>query len=135
MKKIIFIIFFIIFLISLVAFFYLLNSNRNPRQIPSALIDKDVPNFITTSLFEKSEFSSKEEFNNETIVINFFATWCKPCKAEHEYIKKIADKKIKVIGINYKDDTQLAIRWLNELGNPYSKVAIDTNKGLQQTTF
>ena len=97
MKKIIFIIPFIIFLISLVAFFYLLNSNRNPRQIPSALIDKDVPNFITTSLFEKSELSSKEEFNNETIVINFFATWCKPCKAEHEYIKKIAEKNFTLI--------------------------------------
>ena len=55
------------------------------------------------------------------VLVNFFATWCKPCRDEHDFIKKIADQKIvKVIGVNYKDDPEKAIEWLKKLGNPYS---------------
>ena len=61
-------------------------------------------------------------------MVNFFATWCKPCRDEHIYIKRFADQKnIKVIGINYKDNQKKTKKWLNDLGNPYKDILIDQN--------
>ena len=116
----------IFFLAVLSLFFYLLIIDRNPSEIPSVLINKKVPEFKTQSLLTNKEFVSYREFENQIVVVNFFATWCKPCRDEHNFIKKIANKKkIKVIGINYKDNSKKAITWLKKLGNPYDAIAID----------
>ena len=81
-------------------------------------------------LLNKKIFISKVEFGNEITLVNFFATWCGPCREEHVYIKRLSDeKKLKIIGVNYKDDVDKALTWLKELGNPYSDVIVD-NKGL-----
>lgn len=118
----------IIFFIILFIFFYLLIIDRNPSKVPSALLNKSVPSFNAETLFKNKKFSSSEEFGGQVILVNFFATWCKPCRNEHVFIKRFAeDQNIKVIGINYKDDAEKAIEWLKKLGNPYSSVAIDKN--------
>mgnify|MGYP001196228567 CR=1 FL=1 len=119
---------FVIFLFILIIFFFLLTKNRDPSSLPSALISKKVPSFTTESVIKSEKFISDNEFTNEIILVNFFATWCKPCKDEHPYIKNLAlNKKIKVIGINYKDDKNKTLKWLKELGNPYSSIAIDND--------
>jgi len=126
MKKSLFIIPAIIFLSILSIFFYLLKIDRNPSEIPSALINKSIPKFETKELLDKRNFRSYDFFKKEIILVNFFATWCKPCRDEHSYIKRLSkDKNIKIIGINYKDNNEKAINWLKELGNPYSNIAID----------
>ena len=118
----------IIFFIILFIFFYLLIIDRNPSKVPSALLNKSVPNFESETLIENKKFVSSKEFGNQVVIVNFFATWCKPCKDEHVFIKRFADdQNIKVIGINYKDDSRKTIKWLQKLGNPYSSVAIDKN--------
>ena len=118
----------IFFLSILLVFFYLLMIDRNPSEIPSALLNKNIPKFEAESLFKDKNFISSKEFGNETTLVNFFATWCKPCLDEHVYIKRFSDEKmIKVIGINYKDNPKKAIQWLKKLGNPYSNVALDKN--------
>ncbi len=77
-------------------------------------------------MLEEKKFISSEEFNNKFVLVNFFATWCKPCRDEHVFIKQFSkNKKIKIIGINYKDNSKKTLSWLNELGNPYSNIAID----------
>jgi len=126
MKKKLLILPSIFFLLILLIFFYLLVIDRNPIEIPSTLLDKNVPKFETKSLLKDKKFISSKEFGNEIILVNFFATWCKPCRDEHIFIKRFANEKgIKVIGINYKDNPKKAIQWLKELGNPYTDVAID----------
>ena len=126
MKKQLLILPSIFFLLILLIFFYLLIINRNPSELPSTLLDKKFPKFETESLLSDEKFISSKEFGNEIILVNFFATWCKPCRDEHIYIERFSMKeKIKVIGINYKDNSKKAIKWLNELGNPYTNVAID----------
>jgi len=116
----------IFFLTILLIFLYLLIIERDPSEIPSPLIDKKIPEFKTQSLLKNKEFISHHEFENQTVLVNFFATWCKPCRDEHDFIKKISDqKKAKVIGINYKDNPDKAIEWLKQLGNPYAIVALD----------
>ena len=124
MKKQLFKIPLVFFLFILSIFLYLLVIDRNPSEIPSNLLNKDAPKFETKSLLNSEKFFSDKEFGNEPIIVNFFATWCKPCRDEHVYIKSFANE-VKVIGINYKDDPEKAILWLEEFGNPYSNVAID----------
>jgi len=119
---------YLFFLFILLVFFYLLIIDRNPSKIPSALLNKDVPSFETESLLKNEKFISSEIFDNQIIIVNFFATWCKPCRDEHVFIKGFANEKnLKVVGINYKDNPKLAIEWLKNLGNPYSNIALDKN--------
>ncbi len=131
MKKKLFIIFSTIFLFILSIFFYLLMIDRDPSKLPSNLLNKNVPIFETTSLLKNKKFNSSKEFSNEVVLVNFFATWCKPCRDEHVFINFLANKdKIRVVGINYKDNSQKAIEWLKELGNPYSDVLVDKSGSL-----
>ena len=128
MKKQLLIIPSILFLLILSTFFYLLIIERNPSKLPSNLLDKNVPKFEAESLLKNEKFISSKEFGNEIILVNFFATWCRPCRDEHAYIKRFSnEKEIRVIGINYKDSPSNAIEWLKNLGNPYSDVPIDKN--------
>ena len=128
MKKKLLIIPSILFLSILLTFFYLLIIERDPSAIPSNLLDKNIPKFETESLLRKEKFISSKEFGNEIILVNFFATWCLPCRDEHIYIKRFSNEKgIRVIGINYKDNSKKTIQWLKNLGNPYSNIPIDKN--------
>ena len=128
MKKQLLIIPSILFVLILSTFFYLLIIERNPLELPSNLLDKNVPSFEAESLLKNENFISSKEFGNEIILVNFFATWCGPCRDEHVYIKRYANEKgIRVIGINYKDSSGNAIEWLKNLGNPYSDIPVDKN--------
>ena len=128
MKKQLLIIPSILFILIVSTFFYLLIIERNPLELPSNLLDKNVPNFEAESLLKNENFVSSKEFGNQIILVNFFATWCGPCRDEHVYIKRFANEKgIRVIGINYKDSSGNAIEWLKNLGNPYSDVPVDKN--------
>jgi len=118
----------ILFFIILFIFFYLLIIDRNPTKVPSALLNKNVPDFNANTLIKNEKFLSSKEFGNQIILVNFFATWCKPCTDEHVYIKRFSsEQNIKIVGINYKDNPKEAIKWLKKLGNPYSSVVIDKN--------
>ena len=128
MKKQILVLPLIIFILLLSAFFYLLVIDRNPSEIPSNLLNKNVPTFETNTLFKNKKFISTNEFRKEITLVNFFATWCKPCLDEHKYIKLFSDeKKLRVIGVNYKDKSNNTKKWLEKLGNPYSEVLLDKN--------
>ena len=127
MKKKILIFPFIAFLFILIVFFYLLVIERDPSELPSVLIDKKIQTFEAESLLNKKTFISEIEFGTETTLVNFFATWCGPCRDEHIFLERLFnEKKLKIIGVNYKDDLNKAVNWLKELGNPYSVVIIDS---------
>ena len=126
MKKQLLIIPSILFVLILSTFFYLLIIERNPSELPSNLLNKNVPNFKAESLLKNENFVSSKEFGNEIILVNFFATWCKPCRDEHIFIKRFS-KEIRIIGINYKDKSSNTTKWLNDLGNPYSDIPLDKN--------
>ena len=126
MKKQLFLIPSIIFLFILLTLLYLLIIDRDPTELPSNLINKNIPKFETESLLKDKNFVSSKEFGREIILVNFFATWCKPCRDEHSFIQKFLDEKdLKIIGINYKDDSKKTKQWLKKLGNPYSTIAVD----------
>ena len=126
MKKKIFILPLIIFSLILFVFYYLLLIERDPSKLPSTLIDKEFPVFTSDSLLSEKKFISSNFFKEKITLVNFFASWCQPCRVEHEYIKLLSkNKSLEIIGVNYKDNKKNSIEWLKKLGNPYTAIAVD----------
>lgn len=106
--------------------------HRNPREIPSPLLNKPVPAFKAQNLMS-SGWLTQDDLKNQVILLNVFATWCPSCKQEHSVLMSIRqemDHSIKIVGINYKDDRQLALMWLKQYGNPYDFIIEDPQGNL-----
>ena len=97
---------------------------KEDKNLKSPLLNKSVPEINLITL--KSENLNKDDFKNEILLVNFFASWCVPCIVEHDFLLKLKKQQpIKIYGINYKDDVKNLEIWLKKLGNPYSKIGID----------
>ena len=90
----------------------------DPKELPSALIDRPLPEFRLPSLGQ-DRILSRADVTGQVGLLNVWATWCVSCRVEHPYLQLLADKGIPIYGINYKDVDADALRWLDELGNPY----------------
>lgn len=102
---------------------------RDPGEIPSVLIGKQAPQLDLPPL-EGSNLPAltSAEIEGRLTLVNVFASWCIPCRQEHPFIMALSkDPDIKVVGINYKDNPDNALRFLGELGNPYEAVGVDRN--------
>jgi len=97
----------------------------DPNAMPSALIDKQVPEFSLPSLEDQNKILTRDIFQGQVTLMNVWATWCPTCYAEHAYLVTLAEQGIPIIGVNYKDDIPAAQRWLKELHNPYIVNIID----------
>lgn len=97
--------------------------------IPSALINTKAPSLALPPL----QGSGLPALNDAAIkgkltLVNVFASWCVPCRQEHPMLKEMSrDERLNVVGINYKDKSENALRFLGELGNPYASIGIDPN--------
>lgn len=98
---------------------------EDPSYIPSVLIEKPMPQFELNALGDLPTFNASD-LNGELIVVNFWASWCVACRAEHLELEKLKAMGIKIYGINHKDNDQNALEFLNKYGNVYT--AIGTNK-------
>ena len=127
MKKIITYAPFVIFLI--ICFFSLIYilKDSDPTKPPSALLNKPLPIFTAQSLLNDNDSISQSDLKNNIIVINFFASWCLPCKAEHSLFFKIKNEypNLFILGINHKDKKNDALKYLEEEGNPYDYIGLD----------
>jgi cytochrome c biogenesis protein CcmG/thiol:disulfide interchange protein DsbE len=113
---------FVIFCLSV----FWLGLKKNINYDTGSFIGSKISNFklININSTDKS-ISEKDLKNNKFTLINFFASWCAPCRSEHKYLLNLSNKKIKILGINFKDKKNNANKFLKELGNPYDFVAID----------
>ena len=92
----------------------------DPRELPSALLDKPFPEFKLSALGDPDRVIGTEDFIGQPVLINVWATWCPSCRQEHEQLLTIAQSgEIPVIGLNYKDERGPALNWLQQLGIPY----------------
>lgn len=98
----------------------------NPRLVPSPLIGKPAPAFELPLLLKEGSFSNKDLLGHVTL-INVWASWCFACRQEHETVKHLSRQGVRVIGLNYKDESTDAKNWLDRLGNPYQSIAVDYN--------
>jgi cytochrome c biogenesis protein CcmG/thiol:disulfide interchange protein DsbE len=111
----------------LVAIFWRgLDANRDPSALPSALIGKAVPAVDLPGLADGAPRLDLAAFKGQAIAINFFASWCIPCRAEHRLLQQLtAEFGLPVIGIAWKDKPADARAFLAELGDPYAATGED----------
>jgi len=116
----------IIFLV--LALFLLRGLDRDPSAMPSALIDRPVPAFSLPNLAEGGDRLSEQVLRGQPSLLNVWATWCPSCRFEHPFLVQLAEQGVRIVGLNYKDETLAARDWLARLGNPYS-VTIEDAEG------
>jgi len=108
--------------------FYHLKQDKDPSIPTSALLNKKVPEIESSDLLKGNTNINNNIFFEKKVLINFFASWCAPCEAEHSLLIKISNihKDVFLLGINYKDNSNDAIKFL-ENGNPYNNIAVDND--------
>ena len=111
----------------LVGFLYV-GLGRNPREVPSPLIDKPAPAFSLPQLHDPSKSLSREDLLGKVYLLNVWASWCVSCRDEQPVLMQFAQsKQVEIYGFNYKDQRDEALRWLDMFGNPYVASVSDTD--------
>jgi len=114
------------FVALVVLFAFGLNPSRDIHALPSPLLGKPAPQFALTDVINPARIVSNADLKGQMYVLNVWATWCIPCREEHEALLAIAQQKVvPIIGLNYRDQRDRAQQWLQQLGNPYQEVAFD----------
>lgn len=103
-----------------------LTRGDNRDKIPSALINKPAPAFRLPQLNDPAKTFSAEEMRGKVWLMNVWASWCVACRDEHPFLLDYAKSGVvPIVGLNYKDERQNALSWLQELGDPYLLSAVD----------
>lgn len=97
----------------------------DPREVPSPLIGKPAPAFELPLLDQEDTRLTPAALAGRPVLVNFFASWCAGCQVEHPLLMRLAEQGVEIIGMDYKDAPEDALRWLRRHGNPYRKVALD----------
>ena len=114
-----------LFVVLALYFAWALRPGHDPRVLPSALIDKEAPAFELAALNGTGTLS-RDGLRGQPVVINFFASWCAPCRIEHPVLMRLArQEKIPLYGIAYKDKPEDSARFLSQLGDPYRAIGLD----------
>ncbi len=113
--------------LALVALFYFRLGSGDPSRIPSALLDKPVPEFTLPPIEAGSRPGlASLDLSSGVHVLNIWGSWCGPCRLEHPILMRLAeDKRFDLVGIDYKDIPENAARYLGALGNPFARVGAD----------
>jgi len=90
-------------------------------EIPSPLIGKKIPEFSLPLLGQEEVIITQDDLIGEPFLLNVWASWCVTCRVEHPFIEQLAESgKLRVIGLNYRDEESDALAWLQHFGNPYA---------------
>lgn len=99
-----------------------------PSELPSALIGKPAPDVQSPPLDAKAQGFGPSDFRGHVTVLNVFASWCVPCRAEAPLLSTLANLKgVSLYGLVYKDTPQKARAFLSDVGNPFSRLGLDSS--------
>ena len=117
-----------LFLFLVLVIFLAIGLNRDPREVPSPLINKAAPAFNLPQLKEPAKSFSAVDMRGKVWLLNVWASWCVTCRDEHPLLLEYARQGVvPIYGLNYKDERADALAWLNELGDPYVLSAADVD--------
>jgi cytochrome c biogenesis protein CcmG/thiol:disulfide interchange protein DsbE len=98
----------------------------NPREVPSPLIGKPAPAFSLPLLADPAKTMSPADLRGQVWLLNVWASWCVSCRQEHEVLLDLSKQGVvPIYGMDYKDQPQDALNWLQRLGNPYVASVVD----------
>ncbi len=113
---------------ALAVMFFVGMQRDDPDSLPSAIAGQSTPSVDRlTQLGPEAPFDSAVLAAPGVKLVNFWASWCAPCRVEHPHLEALSDEGIPIYGINYKDDPDNALGFLAELGNPYRAMAADAS--------
>lgn len=116
-----------LFLSLALIFFQRLEFGGDPAAIPSVLVGQPAPPFDLPPLDGAGlPGLARADLDGQVTVVNIFASWCGPCRLEHPQLVALAkDERIRLVGINYKDQPANALRFLDDVGNPFAAIGVD----------
>lgn len=97
----------------------------NPRNVPTQFIGRAAPAFTLPDLFDPAQTVSTKDMAGQVWLLNVWGTWCPECWKEHGYLVRLAQRKVPIVGINWRDDADEAKAMLSRHGNPFIKVGFD----------
>lgn len=101
---------------------------ENPSELPSPYLNKKAPAFELPSLQEPSSTVSNRDYEGQVALVNVWATWCVGCRHEHDFLMTLSKTvDVPIYGLNWHDQREDALKWLDQLGNPYKKSAFDAD--------
>ena len=107
---------------------FLAGNFRDDRDaLPSAREGQGAPAVMLTQLGDDAPFTDETLRSGEVSLVNYWASWCAPCRAEHPLLEEMAEEGIPIYGVNYRDDPDRAMAFLRELGNPFEAMGADAS--------
>jgi cytochrome c biogenesis protein CcmG/thiol:disulfide interchange protein DsbE len=105
---------------------FVMGLGRDPKLVPSPLIGKPVPDFNLPPVKGRDLGLSSGDLQGEVSLVNVFASWCVACREEHPVFMQLAKQRtVSIHGLNYKDKPEDAARWLDGMGDPYTRTGAD----------
>jgi cytochrome c biogenesis protein CcmG/thiol:disulfide interchange protein DsbE len=109
----------------LAGMFYVGMQRQDPDSLPSVFIGAQAPAVPAEGLADLPMLRDGDLRTGEVTLVNFWASWCPPCRAEHPVLKDLAAQGVRIAGVNMMDDPDKAVAWLAEDGNPFFAVGAD----------
>ena len=125
----------IIFLLIFILGIFFLSLNKSSNYNTESLVGNKLGEIELVSVQDDSIFTNDDFKKNSFTLINFWASWCAPCRIEHPQLMELSkENNIKILGVNFKDKKINALKFLKDLGDPYEYLTRDSN-GKQSVNF
>lgn len=98
---------------------------QDPNAMPTALAGKPAPAVSLEPLGAGEPFTDADLRNGKIKLVNYWASWCAPCRVEHPNLKRMSDDGVEIFGVNWKDTPDKALGFLAEMGDPFTKLGAD----------
>lgn len=116
---------------AIIALFLAFGLTKDPRQLPSNLIDRPMPSFSLPDLYHPNQVHTDIELNGDVTLLNVFGSWCPECLVEHPTLLELGtDIRFDLVGLNWRDKRDDATKWLGKHKDPYDYVIFDADSDL-----